>query len=557
MIKPTLWNEQNEPRHTTLADILYGLRVDDGDNHLLMDSVSMADILDDADEVMALDALVLEYGKVDLKMAQLAKALDRASGELKVAAQQTTDPIKKAGRTMIATIYELTDGQTVTVFFHNPDTSPNKLTAKDELVSFKWLLNKKNITVVVAPENGQDLPPQKIAGRIMALAEKNSKAFARNFAKRAAAMAEVSELKDKLEQADKTLTEKVKKVALAEADLDEKKAKGKKKAAETKVENDPEATRKSFNGEPLNWFNSMSDDERNDEIGYLLYEKGWSVNALEGWDIYFNDKKGNKIRIEADTPIWDINHSTLEATKMNGVLVEAFVSLESVQTQQDLADRIAYFHNEVIKRNGDPVPPLGERPTKQSDTITEDEGNAYEDENQAANRKKSAAQNQKETYEALVDKINKIKTMAELKKADTSADRMHTAGLLSDAQLKELDKLSSDRAIELEKDTIQNGEKPEPEKTREERLKEQTQAIPLVAASNINKFVKSVVAKSKKPMDFEVSNKYIDPILHRLKEIYSEHKDKPDYLASELAPALEAVTAIIKRQSEEVVKIVA
>ncbi|QOJ22956.1 MAG: hypothetical protein HRU78_04260 [Gammaproteobacteria bacterium] len=37
----------------------------------------------------------------------------------------------------------MSDGQTVSIFFHNPDTTPNKLTPADELISWKWLLNKR------------------------------------------------------------------------------------------------------------------------------------------------------------------------------------------------------------------------------------------------------------------------------------------------------------------------------------------------------------------------------------------------------------------------------
>lgn len=42
------------------------------------------------------------------------------------------------------------------------------------MVSWKWLLNRKDPTVVVAPERGQDLNPRGVACRIMRLARPRS-----------------------------------------------------------------------------------------------------------------------------------------------------------------------------------------------------------------------------------------------------------------------------------------------------------------------------------------------------------------------------------------------
>ena len=87
---------------------------------------------------------------------------------------------------VIMVVFSMDDGQTVSVWFHNPDTTPAKLMPLDELISWKWMLNKKDVTIVVAPESGKDLNVREVARRVMRLAAKNSAAFQRANANRAA-----------------------------------------------------------------------------------------------------------------------------------------------------------------------------------------------------------------------------------------------------------------------------------------------------------------------------------------------------------------------------------
>lgn len=47
------------------------------------------------------------------------------------------------------------------------------------------MLNKKDVTILVAPEQGKELDAREVAKRVMKAAEKNSKAFIRNNAKSA------------------------------------------------------------------------------------------------------------------------------------------------------------------------------------------------------------------------------------------------------------------------------------------------------------------------------------------------------------------------------------
>lgn len=194
----TVWDSAGNPVGNDLAGIIYNLRRDDAGG-LLLDAVSVADILEDADAVLALDALVVPYNKLQRKMEQLQAVMNIAGDAVKPLAMQLTQPFKQRGTTNVAAIFELSDGQTVSVYFHNPDTTPNKLTPDDEMVSWRWLLNKKDVTIVVAPEKGTDLNVREVARRIMRLADKNSAKFQAANTTRASRLQAIEGMKQEIE----------------------------------------------------------------------------------------------------------------------------------------------------------------------------------------------------------------------------------------------------------------------------------------------------------------------------------------------------------------------
>lgn len=184
---------------------------------LLLDSATVSDILEDADTILALDALVLPYNKIERKMTQLMGIMKVVAGDVKPVAVQITDPFRQKGTTNIAAVFELSDGQTVSIFFHNPDVTPNKITPTDDLISWKWLLNKKDVTILVAPEKGLDLNPREVGRRIMKLAEKNSARFMRANEGKVARMAEIESLKGQVEEKQATLAALNEEIASLEA----------------------------------------------------------------------------------------------------------------------------------------------------------------------------------------------------------------------------------------------------------------------------------------------------------------------------------------------------
>lgn len=198
MTRKVQWNSDALPYDNTLDHVLYEIRCADAGEGLLMDAVTAQEITEDADGLLAFDALVSPYAKLERKMELLRGVMERAGGKVKPVAMQITEPFKQRGVANVAAIFELSDGQTVSIFFHNPDVTPGKMAPTDELISWKWLLNKKDITIVVAPERGADLNVREVARRIMRLAEKNSPAFQRLNAKRAERMGAIQGLKDEI-----------------------------------------------------------------------------------------------------------------------------------------------------------------------------------------------------------------------------------------------------------------------------------------------------------------------------------------------------------------------
>ncbi|MGZ8921894.1 MAG: defense against restriction DarA-related protein [Methylosarcina sp.] len=212
----------NLPNNTTLSQILYDCRRADGDNDLIMDSVSMADILEQADEILLFDALVSTYARLERKMSALKAVMERAGGDVKPVTMQISDPFKQNGVAQVAVVYELSDGQTITFFFHNPDIDPRKIAPPDELISWKLLLNKRDITIIAAPERGKDINVHEVAQRIMKLAAKNSPAFQRANARRAERMKQIEDLKAEIAGLEKELASAQSELEAAKLEYEER-----------------------------------------------------------------------------------------------------------------------------------------------------------------------------------------------------------------------------------------------------------------------------------------------------------------------------------------------
>lgn len=143
---------------------------------------------------LGFDSLMDTHNRLQLMGDRLHRALVNAgSQELQVVSFNLTKPFKRQGVANVAMEFGLSDGQSFSIFFKNPDADPAKIGANDVMVSWKWLLNKKDITAVVQPENGKNVQLSQVAMRMMKLAKANMKRFASAQAQKAKNEQEIKE----------------------------------------------------------------------------------------------------------------------------------------------------------------------------------------------------------------------------------------------------------------------------------------------------------------------------------------------------------------------------
>lgn len=82
-----------------------------------------------------------------------------------------------AGVPVIAAKIPLSDGQSTSIVFHSPTSNGKTLVNSDLLVAFQFLVNKRDVTHVVAPIGGKDVSLAQVAQSLSNLIEKNSGKF--------------------------------------------------------------------------------------------------------------------------------------------------------------------------------------------------------------------------------------------------------------------------------------------------------------------------------------------------------------------------------------------
>lgn len=145
----------------------------------LVTEFDLADALFDMDAQEAgFDALMDTKSRLPLLKDRLFKALSAASSsDLSVINVTQTKEFKRQGVINIAFVFDLSDGQKLSIWFHKPLESSSKLLPSDYMVSWKWMLNKRDVTAALSPKHGDNVQLPALARRIMRLAAKNSKRF--------------------------------------------------------------------------------------------------------------------------------------------------------------------------------------------------------------------------------------------------------------------------------------------------------------------------------------------------------------------------------------------
>lgn len=188
-------------------------------------------LIDSEAEEAEFDSIMDTVNRLPMLKDRLFRAMSQASNEtLSVTNVTQTKPFKRGGVVNVAFVFDLSDGQKLSIWFHNPDSTPSKLLAGDMMVSWKWLLNKRDVTAILSPINGQDVKIPTLARQMMLLASKNSKNFKRAQERKAKRDADINEAQSNIEQKKQTIEQLDKDIASLKEQIDAAMQQNKSKA---------------------------------------------------------------------------------------------------------------------------------------------------------------------------------------------------------------------------------------------------------------------------------------------------------------------------------------
>nr|DAX88436.1 MAG TPA: Internal head protein [Caudoviricetes sp.] len=340
-LQKVYWDSNGDP-DVPMTEILYQIRKTDPTS-LALEPLTLDDIYGDADEIVELDALVVPMMRLERVAGIMQNQMKRYGSE--ALNFQVSKPFKKNGTAQVAIVYELADGQTISIYFHNPDVTPAKIAPQDELISWKWMLNKKDITILVAPEKGQDLDPREVMRRVAKIAIKNRPTFERNNAARVERVARVEALKVEIVALEKEVDDKTHELEILRMKLEEKRN---MPAPEPEVTPEEEAT-------PAPEVTSGSDDAPTQEVkkgrkskndpavSASLEEKIANLNsfsdvrdlqtAIRDAELSRNDKK--RIKELLEQRVSDMNHERY--LKKQEMLKEFGEQLKAAEFEEELS----------------------------------------------------------------------------------------------------------------------------------------------------------------------------------------------------------------------------
>lgn len=196
-----------------LNNVYAGLCSNNHDEGLICECPSLEELeyynpgTEEVPDSFILEAITVDkFSRTEKRMAAVVRTFNRhlAETEIKALAPIVGKPKKSGTFAYVAVQLPFSDGQTVNVIFHSPEGDKKQIGANDSIIAFRWLLNKRDITQVVAPEDGAEVSLETIAKRVTQLVVKNSARFEKQ---QKAAQAERQEL-DKAREDVKTAEDK-------------------------------------------------------------------------------------------------------------------------------------------------------------------------------------------------------------------------------------------------------------------------------------------------------------------------------------------------------------
>ncbi|ENU80449.1 hypothetical protein F975_01503 [Acinetobacter sp. ANC 3789] len=203
-----MWDGLQLKSHSgSLAHLLSDMQFHDDHNGLLNQFDGLPALLEALDaEHQEFDSIIIDYQHLEKFSNMLSKAMDLAAkGGVAITSMEMSKPFKRKNVVNVAVTYNIADGQNVTIVYHNPDSTPSKLAATDTLISWKIMLNNRDVTGAIQPNQGEGIALPILAGRIMQLVNKNSARFQRTQAKKAEAQQGLTDAQGRLTDKQSTL----------------------------------------------------------------------------------------------------------------------------------------------------------------------------------------------------------------------------------------------------------------------------------------------------------------------------------------------------------------
>lgn len=273
------WDGLNLVSHGRSFDNLYRDMLKHDTFGELMEEFSLRQALEQFDDIgeLGFDSLMDTHNRLQLMGDRLYHGLVSAGDKaLQVTSFNLTKPFKRQGVANVAMEFGLSDGQTFSIFFKNPDADPAKIGANDVMVSWKWLLNKKDITAVVQPENGKNIQLSQVAMRMMKLAYANMKRFANAQAQKAKNEQAVSEAEESVAQKQALLETLDKNIADLQAQIDAKRHEHKQAFGDDVGENQDEPQPTQTSNKKAKWYENQPDN-----VSIYLIEKSRGKDYLK------------------------------------------------------------------------------------------------------------------------------------------------------------------------------------------------------------------------------------------------------------------------------------
>lgn len=289
--KPVVWDGSRLVSHDA-ASLLHEL-VKHDDEVMMMDAMTPADLpilmVEMGGEVAEYDALIVDYNRLDLLMQRLNAAMQKSSvGNVKPVNVTQSKPFKRNSVTNVAALFEMSDGQSVTIVFHSPDNTPAKLSPSDTLTSWKWMLNKRDISAAVSPKNGENVQMPDLAKRILTIVEKNSARFIRANGNKAAQIQELTDTNARIGQKQEALAGILAVNKDLQKQIDEA---GKQVVAEQEQKTDS-------NGRPENWRDTLA-GARTVAKSLGIETKGKKIDRLiKDIDIFDENEMKKQVLVE-------------------------------------------------------------------------------------------------------------------------------------------------------------------------------------------------------------------------------------------------------------------